>query len=171
MLFRSARVAQSDIRFCFCRATYGVREDRLFADHFQSARAAGLLTGAYHFLRYNTRMGAAAQAEAFLDTLSDAGALIGPMLPPVLDMEGNSRFDESIDTAAERREYVALARKWLEIVEEGLGRSAIIYSTRTFFNQIGNPPGFAIRPLWSAINGSIRSRRRDLSVVNVPSSS
>ena len=145
-----AQVAGARIAFAFCRATYGIREDRKFISHFQGAKAAGLATGAYHFLRFNDRMTAEAQAQAFLETLSDAGALHESMLPPVLDLEDNGRFDEVVDTAAERRAYVALAKKWLAIVEEELDRTAIIYTTRSFFNQIGNPAGFSIRPLWVA---------------------
>lgn len=144
------RVAASGIAFCFCRATYGIRGDHEFVHHFRNARAAGLVTGAYHFLRFHDRMSAEAQAQAFLESLAEAGAATGPMLAPALDLEDNGRYDEVVDTNAERQAYAGLAMKWLEIVEADLGRTAIIYTTRSFFNQIGNPPGFGIRPLWVA---------------------
>jgi hypothetical protein len=62
----------------------------------------------------------------------------------------NRRFDEEVDTASERREYLALVLDWLGIVEKELNRQAMIYTTRSFFRQMGEPSGFGIRPLWVA---------------------
>lgn len=58
------------------------------------------------------------------------------MPPPVLDLEGNSKNgDTEIDTAAERKAYLALVLEWLQIVETALDRRAIIYTTASFFSK------------------------------------
>ena len=60
--------ALEGLSFLFARATYGTTRDEAYAGHIAHARAAGLVTGAYHFGR---RGGPAEQAGAFLAAAGD----------------------------------------------------------------------------------------------------
>lgn len=138
------------VKFAYVRATYGVGQDETFQKHIQRARQAGVLTGAYHFLRFKTSHPAEAQAEAFLEALEPLAPHANVFLPPMLDLEDNS-FDDTIRTADDRRRYVAMANAWLKIVEQRLGRLAGIYTRASFFDDtVGGPVGFSARPLWVA---------------------
>jgi GH25 family lysozyme M1 (1,4-beta-N-acetylmuramidase) len=144
------KFAQSGVKFAYIRATYGVNLDTDFLKHIENARQAGILTGAYHFLRFKSSQPAEAQAEAFLEALEPLAPHANEFLPPMLDLEDNS-FDDQIKTADDRRRYVSLATSWLKTVEQRLGRLAGIYTRASFFdNDMGSPPGFDARPLWVA---------------------
>ncbi|WP_138472185.1 DUF2272 domain-containing protein [Poseidonocella sp. HB161398] len=144
------KLFQSNVRFAFIRATYGVKEDETFLDHVEYARQSGILTGAYHFLRYKSSQPAEAQAEAFLEALEPLAPHAQPMLLPMLDLEDNS-FDDPINTAHDRRTFVEMTNTWLRIVEKELGRMAGIYTRASFFDHdLGAPAGFGVRPLWIA---------------------
>lgn len=139
-----------EVRFAFIRSTYGVVPDRSFQLHMRKAAKAGIVVGAYHFLRYKSSQSAEAQAEAFLEAIQPVADMQSVMLPPVLDLEEN-RSDDQINTTADRRKYLQMVNTWLEMVEKQLGRTCIIYTRANFFNEaIGNVAGFGIRPLWVA---------------------
>ena len=50
------------------------------------------------------------------------------------------------------------ALKWLDIVEKAVGQKPFIYTTASFFSQIGNPKGFEDYPLWVAEYGVSKPR-------------
>jgi lysozyme len=153
------RLAEGGVAFAFMRATYGVQEDATFLDHVDNARRAGIVIGAYHFLRFKTSQPAESQAEAFLEALEPLAPHANVLLPPVLDLEDN-RYDDPIGTAAERRRYVTMANVWLQIVEQRLGRLAMIYTRASFFDgDLDSPAGFGVRPLWVAHYTTLPSPR------------
>ncbi len=142
--------AREGVKFAFVRATYGVTPDDTFLEHVGNARRAGILAGAYHFLRFKQSQPADAQADAFLEALEPLMPHVTPMLPPVLDLEDN-RFDDQIVTAADRRAFVGMANTWLQAVERRLTRLAAIYTRASFFDgTLDKPAGFGVRPLWVA---------------------
>ena len=129
-------VARQHVRFAFIKASEGgTLRDARFRRNWHEARAAGILSGAYHYFQ-PTRAGQA-QANLFIATVP-----IRPGdLPPVLDVEA-PRFH---DVAEMRREV----RAWLVAVEAHYGVRPILYSNYTFYRHYlaGH---FDDYPLWLA---------------------
>lgn len=129
-------VARQNVRFAFIKASEGgAMRDARFTRNWREARAAGILSGAYHYFQPNRDGGA--QANLFIRTVP-----IGPGdLPPVLDVEA-PRFH---DVAEMRREV----QQWLTAVEAHYGVRPILYSNYTFYRHYlaGH---FDDYPLWLA---------------------
>jgi len=129
-------VARHRVRFAFIKASEGATlRDARFRRNWREARAAGILSGAYHYFQPN-RDGLD-QASLFIDTVP----LRAGDLPPVLDVEP-PRFH---DVAELRREI----REWLTAVEAHYHVRPILYSNYTFYRQYlaGH---FDDYPLWLA---------------------
>ena len=133
--------------FAFVRASFGTRHDPAFASYWKDMREAGVLRGAYHFLKLKD--GSVTQAEAQAATFLDGlGRLVAGDLPPVLDIEGI----ETIPAG----QVVAAARTWLATVESALRQQTgrvikpIIYTSRRIWRLLEEPAGFADHPLWVA---------------------
>jgi lysozyme len=137
-----AAVAQSGIRYCFIKATEGAATlDKQFASHWAGAGAAGLIRGAYHFLR--PKLPAAEQADFFLSTASQ---IQSGDLPPVLDLEVPD--DWANIPVADR---TPLALTWLQAVEEQLGVTPIVYLNRSFVTGVlKDAAALARYPIWLA---------------------
>jgi lysozyme len=132
-------VQQSGVAFAFVRATYGSSEvDSSFSENWQATKDAGIIRGAYHF--FLAADDATEQAEFFMRTV---GSLGPDDLPPVLDVESgggvSSNLADSIQT-------------WLTTVAQGLGRTPIIYTAPSFWNE-NLTSGFGNYPLWVAEYG------------------
>jgi lysozyme len=129
-------VARQHVRFAFIKASEGATlRDARFRRNWREARAAGILSGAYHYFQPN-RAGQA-QASLFIGTVP-----IRPGdLPPVLDVEA-PRFH---DVAQMRGEV----RAWLAAVEAHYGVKPILYSNYAFYRRYlaGH---FDDYPLWLA---------------------
>ncbi|MGI4874822.1 MAG: glycoside hydrolase family 25 protein [Janthinobacterium lividum] len=131
-----AEVARHRVRFAFIKASEGVTlRDPRFPSNWEDARAAGILSGAYHYFQPN-RDGAA-QAALFMATVP----LRSGDLPPVLDVEATQFHD----VAELRREI----HQWLELVEAHYGVRPILYSNYGFYRSYlaGH---FDDYPLWLA---------------------
>ena len=129
-------VARNRVRFAFIKASEGgTLRDPRFARNWKSARAAGLLCGAYHYFQPN-RDGEQ-QAQLFIRTVP----LAPGDLPPVLDVEAASFHD----VAVMRREVAV----WLTLVEAHYGVQPILYSNHSFYQRhlAGH---FDDYPLWLA---------------------
>jgi lysozyme len=142
-----AKVKAAGMQFVFIRASYGVgsNSEPTFKPHWQGAKAAGLIRGAYHF--FVPADDGAAQAQLFLSQMKSALAPGESVyLPAVLDVEAQPN---GVSTAA----YVAGVAAWLGAVEADpifAGRTSILYTTASFWTSLGNPAGFGDRPLWVA---------------------
>lgn len=137
-----ARVKASGVSFAFARAIDdkppGGKADPKFARNFAGMRDAGILRGAYYFLR--PRRDVAAAANLFVSTV---GSLGPGDLPPVIDVE--SKDNASAGTILDR-----IAR-WIDIVEAKLNRQVLIYTFTPFWRDtLGNSPLFNKHPLWIA---------------------
>ena len=140
------RVADAGNRFAFVRAAYGDRADKMVAQNYAGAKAAGLATGLYHF--YRATRTPEAQANLMVSIIQNLHAGPGD-LPPVLDVEDNPNYDGDWDTK-NNAAYIAGLQTWIAAVSAAVKGTPIIYTRASFWNLIGKPSGFANCPLWVA---------------------
>lgn len=132
-------VKEAGIAFAFARATYGDTEvDSQFKTNWQAMKEVGIIRGPYHF--FVAADDPTAQANLFLETV---GSLDSADLPPVIDVEADSGTSSTL---------VADVRTWLDLVEQGLGRRPIIYTSPSYWNQYMTDD-FGSYPLWVAEYG------------------
>jgi lysozyme len=139
-------VARAGIGFAYAKATEGANTvDHTFTANCAGMKDAGILRGAYHFFRPDKTP--QAQADSFLRTVGQLGE---GDLPPALDLEETStKCDRWRNVEASRR--VPMAVEWLERVEKALGRTPIVYTRRSFVQDVLGHPGPLVRyPLWVA---------------------
>lgn len=132
------KVAADGITFVIAKATQNGM-DKKFLQNIRGARAAGLLTGAYHFLDNSvmTVAGAKEAAAKFAAAITKAG---GVDLPPVLDYESKA---PGLSAAS----ATLIARAFLEEIERLTGQRGMLYTYPAF---IGNFSGLQAWPLWIA---------------------
>lgn len=75
------KMSEHGVRFAYLRSSYGRKKDRHFKRNIRNAKAAGIPSGAYHYLRFD--VDAVDQAELFIRQLQNGAT----GLPPVLDVE------------------------------------------------------------------------------------
>jgi lysozyme len=130
-------VRGGSIQFAYIKATEGgdFRDER-FSENWQSAAAAGLRRGAYHF--FTLKSSGAAQAANFIAVVpKDPDAL-----PPVVDVElwGNSSTRPSVEDF-QRELSVFIAQ-----VKSFYGREPIIYAANDFREYFLRD--FPLKRLW-----------------------
>ncbi|WP_425349023.1 glycoside hydrolase family 25 protein [Methyloligella halotolerans] len=131
------KVAADNVAFAYMKSTEGGDwKDRKFLENWKAAKKAGIATGAYHFFTL-CRPGKD-QAENFLATLPKDGT----MLPPAVDLEYVGNCKERPTPEALKPEVDA----FFGMVEEALGREAIIYAPEDFLADYGD--ALPDRPLW-----------------------
>lgn len=134
-------LARSRISFVFIKATEGGDHlDPSFSQNWQSAKAAGLARGAYHF--YYFCRSAKDQLRWYIKNVPrDKYAM-----PPVLDIEWNhsSRTCRRHPPAAIVQQEM---RVFLQGVERHYGKKPIIYTTVDFFHD-NNLRAFRNYPFW-----------------------
>ena len=140
------KVAAAGHSFAIIKATEGAGyRSPQFLDDWGGARAAGLIRGAYHFLRWEPGAPSGArQAEHFASYVGRHGP---GDLPPALDIEWLREQRRPAD------EIVAIAREWLERVEVLTGRWPMIYTGPSFWRWCLLPAGkpaleLTSWPLW-----------------------
>lgn len=129
-------------KFVFIRATLGTTGiDPYFVLNWRAARAAGILTGAYHYLIHN--LDGRKQADNFLKVLGgDMGEL-----PPVLDLEPRAADKGLINPSV----CLLNAMAWLERVEAVSGKRPLVYTNSAALSQmVTNRKPLAEYPLWMA---------------------
>ena len=130
---------QSGRQYAFVKATEGttfINAD--FKKDWAGTRQAGVLRGSYHFLV--PADDPTAQADQFLAT---TGTLQPDDLPPVLDWE-------TADPTVTSEQLVSRAQVWLDRVQKSTGRTPIIYTNPSYWQQLGSPAGFDRYPLFIA---------------------
>lgn len=143
-------LTQTDIEFCFIKATDGGSyRDTKFMDNWDGAKASGLIKGAYHFFR--GRVDVEKQVENFVRTVqhrSDKNDL-----PPVLDWEGDDvTFGGEYGTGQYNSPDAVL--HWLAAVEKSFGKTPILYVSPSYFEAHHGNKAFARYPLWIANYGA-----------------
>jgi lysozyme len=140
------------LSFAILRAAFGDEADGAFAREWDRTTDAGLLRGAYLFLRF-PRGGKRApepemQARALLSAI---GAVQPDDLPPILDLEfpGEGRAETGF-TVAQCLDWVLRARG---VIKDALGVDPILYtSARVWRDDLGNSRSTDLVdcPLWLA---------------------
>lgn len=147
--------AETPASFALLRAAWGVKPDAIFPREWDRARAAGLVRGAYLFLRFRTRKNGAApspaaQAKAMVAAL--AGRIDrGRDLPPALDVEfpGEGAKETQL-TPAQLLDGVRVSWK---ILADEYGVAPLIYTSRRVWKEdlADQPaPDLVESPLWLA---------------------
>jgi lysozyme len=133
-----AKVRAQGVRFVFVKASQGIGiVDTSFADHWDGAKRAGLLRGAYHYLVVG--QDPVTQAALFVKTVgNDKGEL-----PPILDVE--VKYNEN----ASNNQILAVTKIWLDKVEQATGRKPIVYSNYYYFRDHISAPGTGAPPAWA----------------------
>ncbi|MEM9222877.1 MAG: GH25 family lysozyme [Pseudomonadota bacterium] len=131
-----ADVARDGIQFAFIKATDGASiVDPNFRTNWANARSAGILCGAYHFLRPNTD--GKEQGEHF-------ASLVGPSrgsLPPALDIE----VTEGVEPQAVEQAII----DWIGAVKKTTDVRPVLYTSPAFWtDHVG--ADFQSYPLWLA---------------------
>ena len=139
-------LAEKDhIQFVYIKATEGATiVDNMYAKNTVSAKDAGILVGAYHFLT------TASSAEKQFENFKAAVNTTRIDLLPVLDAE-----KMSINHPMTKKEYVKHVRKWVDLCKKEYGKAPIIYCSqehyRTYFKS-----HFKDCPFWCGDVGATR---------------
>ena len=147
--FPFEKLRDHDLDFCFVKGTHGgQRLDPFFEYNFKRLDEEHMIMGVYHFFSL-LKDDIHQQVSNFLSMNVDFSR--PGILPPVLDIEEDSRpFDRNY-IIANRAQVIERIRYWLCTVEMISGRKPIIYCRKNFWEEvIGNPPGFESYPLWIA---------------------
>jgi len=143
--------ATAPISFALVRSNYGTTPDKAFARDWPRMKQAGLVRGAYLFLRFPRGKAVAspeAQAAAAIDTIGD---LDDGDLPPTVDVEfpGKGRSE----TGLSAQECLDGVRAACAALADNYGVAPIIYtSARVWRDDLGNAPADDLTesPLWLA---------------------
>lgn len=133
------QVREAGYCFAYVKATEGSgMVDDMLINNVIEAQAAGLVVGAYHFLRATTIVAAQREADAFLAAIS--GLQLD--LPPVVDVEtieGLTPYD-----------IAGVARAWIDRVKSETQLQPVIYTYPAFAQNHLDDGRFADVPLWYA---------------------
>lgn len=140
--------------FAYVKATEGKTfVSPKFHENVKKAKAAGLKVGAYHFMRQN--IDPVEQAQFFLNKIKDQDL----DMIPVCDWESH-------DGAGEAQQY-ANVKKFLDYIEQKLGKKPLIYTGKWFIDQVEAkdrsitiPSWLAQYPLWISDYGVNRTYPR-----------
>jgi GH25 family lysozyme M1 (1,4-beta-N-acetylmuramidase) len=140
------------LSFAIIRSNWGTARDSVFARDWPKIKDAGLLRGAYLFLRfphskYKTCPDPAAQAHKLIETL---GALEHTDLPPSLDVEFPGGRAETRMSPGQLLEGVRTAWK---VLKDHYGVAPILYTSgRVWQEDLSNlpAPDLVESPLWLA---------------------
>jgi lysozyme len=145
------RVADSNIRFAFAKASQGADSsqpfytDPMFAVNWPKMKAAGLVRGAYHFVglpmpgtpkeKWNDDLHR--EIDHFLDVI---GTLEPEDFPPALDFEdGDSpgRWKQLLST--DRAGALSIVRELIQYTFRQCGVLPVIYTGNFWWQQLGDP--------------------------------
>ncbi len=139
----SQMVQANQLYFNFLKATEGQTiQDSAFVSYWQMSRDAGLLCGAYHFLR--PQSDPAQQANNFLTQYKKVSR--NGVLPPVVDIEWVYVNDPS-NPGKQVEQWAQLApkqrvqniRTFMFQIEQSLNVQPIIYTAPSFWNSLVQP--------------------------------
>lgn len=117
------------IEFAFLKATEGAGYvDSRFHTNLRRARDAGLLVGAYHYVR---------ESSSIAEQVANVRRVVPPDVPVILDVEADS------GTIPRVRTFVGLLRR------EGY-HVPLLYLPRWYWQQLGSPSLDGLPPLWSS---------------------
>lgn len=119
---------EQNIEFIYIKATEGSNtQDERFAENWNNAKKAGLLSGAYHFFSYDSE--GRTQAENFINTV---GPDMEGRLLPVVDVE---YYGDKEQNPPEKDDVIGELRIYLEIIEEEYGIKPLIYTRSDIYDK------------------------------------
>ena len=119
---------KQNIKFIYIKATEGSSlQDPRFAENWENADEAELLSGAYHFFSYDSD--GRTQAENFIRTV---GADLKGRLLPAVDVE---YYGEKEENPPEREDVIRELRVFLEMLEDEYGVKPIIYTRSDIYEK------------------------------------
>ncbi len=138
-------VFNAGVKFVIARASVGMTVDEKLVIHAEGARKAGLLVGAYHYLkvRPGKPQDAAEQADLFCDAYLKAGC----ELRPALDCELTN------NETATPAEWMTAVKTWIARVRERLNCEPLLYTYPSFWAGLGklaNDAELGTLDLWIA---------------------
>ncbi|TQL70238.1 lysozyme [Nocardioides albertanoniae] len=134
-----ARVAEQDVDFAWIKATEGsAHTDPRFTANWSGAREAGLSTGAYHFMSFESP--GTDQAQNMIATVPR----VAGTLAPVVDLEPYGSFKGDLPPATEVR---AILDPLLAALEDHYGTAPVIYTTPTAYRAF-LVDGYRDNPIW-----------------------
>lgn len=129
------------VQFVIMKSTDGAYQtDPFYYRNVKSARANNLIVGVYHFLRFEP------VEEQIANFIANVDMVRGD-LPPVLDIEDDNR-DHALTTHTE--EYVAMALRWLQAIEQHYGVKPMIYMSKNTFLKYADGTGLEKYNKWIA---------------------
>lgn len=137
---RAARSVPGKVVFAAARVSDGLssKDGPIFLENMKNIRAAGLIPGAYQFLRPN--QDARAQAEYFIQELDKAGGYEKGDLPPTVDIE--------VSDGTTPKQVQDGVKIWLAIVGKHYQVKPMVYSLSGISSYLGT--GLTGSPLWIA---------------------
>ncbi len=129
------------VQFVFMKSTDGAYQtDPFYYRNIKSARSSNLIVGVYHFLRFEP-------VEEQIDNFIANVDMVRGDLPPVLDIEDDNR-DHALTTHTD--EYVAMALRWLQAIEQHYGVRPLIYMSKNTFLKYADGTGLEKYNKWIA---------------------
>lgn len=126
-------------KFAFLKSSEGTGIDPTYRLHYEGAKKAGFVPGAYHF--FHPLRDPISQANTMLHATD--GVAVGD-LPHVCDIEWTDGLKVLGDKAAGK------VLTFLDCIERHTGITPIIYTAPGFFLGEAHPERFARYPLWVA---------------------
>ena len=122
------KLKQQDIAFIYIKATEGSsHQDSRFAENWENAAKASLLSGAYHFFSYDSE--GRTQAENFINAV---GTDLKGRLLPAVDVE---YYGDKEENPPVKEDVVRELRIYLEILEETYGVKPLIYTRSDIYEK------------------------------------
>ena len=122
------KLKQQDIAFIYIKATEGSsHQDSRFAENWENAAKASLLSGAYHFFSYDSE--GRTQAENFVNAV---GTDLKGRLLPAVDVE---YYGDKEENPPAKEDVVRELRIYLEILEETYGVKPLIYTRSDIYEK------------------------------------
>ncbi len=119
---------EQNIKFIYIKATEGSTwQDNRFAENWENAKKAELLSGAYHFFSYDSE--GKTQAENFMKTV---GPDLKGRLLPVVDVE---YYGDKEQNPPEKADVIKELSIYLEMIEEEYGVKPIIYTGSDIYEK------------------------------------
>ena len=119
---------EQNIEFIYIKATEGSTwQDDRFADNWENAKKAELLSGAYHFFSYDSE--GRTQAENFIKTV---GPDLKGRLIPAVDVE---YYGDKEQNPPEKTEVVKELKMYLEMIENEYGVKPFIYTRSDIYEK------------------------------------
>lgn len=127
--FNFSRARAEGFDFAFLKATEGATyRDPQFNTNLANARAAGLLTAAYHYQRQGT---------AVADRVRNIAGIVPRDCPVIIDIEDGGGHTEQ-------------TRETINALHQAGYASPLLYLPRWYWQQIGSPDLTGLPPLWSS---------------------